>query len=51
MDNVEELLQTINDVEREEAKASEVQIAIVELFLSFDLDTKRYAISSESNKR
>ena len=45
LDNVEELLKTFDDVEKEEAKASEVQLAIDELCLNLDLETKGYEIS------
>ena len=50
MDSIEELQQTFNDVEREEVKASEAQIAIDKLSLSFDLDTKSYGISTCQNQ-
>ena len=43
-------MQIFNDVEREVAKASEVQIAIDELSLSFNLDTNGYEISSCRNQ-
>ena len=45
LDNVEELLKTFDDVEKEEAKAFEVQLAIDELCLNLDLETKGYEIS------
>ena len=45
LDSVEKLVQTFN-VEREEAKTSEVQIAVDELCLSLDLDTRGYKIST-----
>ena len=43
-------MQIFNDVEREVAKASEVQIAIDELSLSFNLDTNGYEISTCQNQ-
>ena len=48
--SIEELLQTFHDVEREEVKASEAQIAIDELCLSLDLDNKGYEISTCRNQ-
>lgn len=42
LDNVEELLHTYNDVEWQEAKAFEIQIAIDEFCWSLDLDGKGY---------
>ena len=45
-DNIEELLQTFNDVEWQETKAFEVQIAIGEFCWSLELDGKGYEIST-----
>ena len=46
LDNIEELLQTFNDVEWQETKAFEVQTAIGEFCWSLDLDGKGYEIST-----
>ena len=46
LNSIEKLLQTFNNVEREEAKASEVQSAVDEICLILDLDTNGYEIST-----
>ena len=50
LDSIEKLLQTFNNVEREEAKASEVQSAVDEIYLILDLDTNGYEISTCLNQ-
>ena len=50
LDSTEKLLQTFNNVEREEAKASEVQSAVDEICLILDLDTNGYEISTCLNQ-
>ena len=42
LDDVQEFLLTFDDAEKEEAKASEVQVATDELCSSLDLETKSY---------
>ena len=50
LDDVQELLQTFDDAEKEEAKASDVQVAIDELCSSLDPKTKRYEVSLRRNQ-
>ena len=50
LDDVEEFLQTFADAEKEEVKASEVQVAIDELCSSLDLETKGYEVSLRQNQ-
>ena len=50
LNSIEKLLQTFNNVEREEAKASEVQSAVDEICLILDLDTNGYEISTCLNQ-
>ena len=50
MGNVDELLHTYNDVEWQEAKAFEIQIAIDEFCWSLDLDGKGYEKNMSTKK-
>ena len=50
LDDVQEFLLTFDDAEKEEAKASEIQVAIDELCSSLDLETKSYEESLFRNQ-